>query len=256
MRTKILLSLCCLWFISPAFAVDHNNIDAGRPLDFDDAEAIAYGEKSVEVGASLVQPGRGSTGAIGSVELLYGVAKNSHVGVDFDPRYATGNGVRRGDFGDVGVNFLHNFNREYGTVPALSLRADAYLPTGRDSRGVDFRLRGIASRHFRQYDRLHLNLDLNVNNSAAANERSVMPGVILGYSHPLGYPTRFDQTLVAQIGYRANETKNAAGITSIGIGLRRQISVDSVFDVGLVSELTGGANREKIRLTAGYSKAF
>ncbi len=54
MRTKILLCpLCSLWFISPAFAVDHNNIDADRPLDFDDAEAIAYREKSIEVGASL-----------------------------------------------------------------------------------------------------------------------------------------------------------------------------------------------------------
>ena len=213
-----LCALCSLWFISPVLAVDHNNIDAGRPLNFDDAEAIAQGEKSLEIGAALSQSQRGKTGIQGNVGLLYGL-KNSQVGLDFNPRYTTENGTRRGDFGDVGLSYLHNFNREYGAVPALSLRADAYLPAGRNSRGVDFRLRGIASRHFRRYDRLHLNLDLNVDNGVKINERSIFSGVMLGYSHPLGYPTRFDQTLVAQIGYRANESKNAAGIASLSLGL-------------------------------------
>ncbi len=35
-----------------AFAIDHNNIDAGRPLGFDDAEAVAYRERAVEAGIS------------------------------------------------------------------------------------------------------------------------------------------------------------------------------------------------------------
>lgn len=255
MKIAFLCAAFSFGFTMLAFAADHNNVDAGSPLNFDDAEAIAQGERTLELGGSLSVPRRGKVGVAGSVELLYGL-RNSQVGVDLDPRYTTESGMRRGDVGDVGVSYLHNFNREYGNVPAFAVRADAYLPTGRDSRGVDFRLRGIASRQFRQYDRLHLNLDLNLDNRASAAQRRFQPGVIVGYSHPLGYPTRFDRTLVAEVGFRANEDKNAGGLATVGIGVRQQISVRSVMDLGLSGELSGGPNREKLRLAVGYSTAF
>lgn len=248
-------------FSLPAGAVDHNNLDAGRPLDFDDADSIAYREKAFEIGAAIVKPKNGKTGVEGSAEFLYGFAKNSHLSLDIDPRYASENGAgRRFDVGDVGIGLFHSLNREYGNTPALAIRADAYLPTGRDSEGVDFRVRGIASKHLGQYDRVHLNLDLTVNNSAAPGERKMQPGVVLGYSRPLGYPTRFDRTLVAQLGYRANPQSGASGITNIGIGLRQQITVRSVLDIGLTSDIAGGApggaNREGLKLVAGYSTQF
>ena len=46
--TIALSTMFALGATLPGFAVDHNNIDAGRPLDFDDAEAIAYREKALE----------------------------------------------------------------------------------------------------------------------------------------------------------------------------------------------------------------
>ncbi len=262
MKTQILMASFAFLSALPALAVDHNNLDAGRPLDFDDAESIAFREKSFEFGAAVVKLKSGKVGVEGAAELLYGFARNSHISLDFDPKYVSENGggapsgSERGDFGDVGIGVFHNFNREYGKTPAFSVRADAFLPTGRDSRGVDFRVRGIASKQFRQYDRLHLNVDLHANNRAAPNERNFQPGVILGYSHPLGYPTRFDRTLVAQIGYRANELSGQSGITTLGVGLRQQVSVRSVFDVGVTSDVSGGANREAFKLIAGYSTQF
>lgn len=36
---------------NPVFANDHNNLDSGRPLSFDDAESIGFGEQSIEFGA-------------------------------------------------------------------------------------------------------------------------------------------------------------------------------------------------------------
>ena len=42
---------------APARAVDHNNLDAGRPLRFDDAEPLAFREQSLELGFSLGLPG-------------------------------------------------------------------------------------------------------------------------------------------------------------------------------------------------------
>lgn len=243
---------------TPVFAVDHDNVDAGRPLDFDDAETIAYNEKAIEFGASLAKPKDGKLGFGGEVEYLYGFAKNWHLNVGLDPEYASENGAnRRFNVGDVSLGVQHNFNRETESSPAFGFRVDTLLPTGRDSEGVDFRLRGIASRKFGQYGRLHLNADLSINNDPQAGERKMLPGVVLGYSQPLGFPTRFDRSLVAQVGYRAAPERDESGIVNIGIGLRQQVTPQSVFDIGIKSDISGGgSDRESYRLIAGYSTAF
>ena len=151
----------------------------------------------------------------------------------------------------------HNFNRETVSSPAFGFRAELNLPTGRQARGLDGRLRGIASRKFGRYGRLHLNADLGFNGSARPNERELLPGAILGYSVPLGFPTRFNRTLLAQIGYRAAPEKGDDCLINIGIGLRQQVSPRSVFDIGIKSDIAGsGEGRENFRLVAGYSTAF
>ena len=49
-------------FTNPVFANDHNNLDSGRPLSFDDAESIGFGEQSIEFGGSLVFPENSNLG--------------------------------------------------------------------------------------------------------------------------------------------------------------------------------------------------
>lgn len=244
-------------FAFPAHAVDHNNIDANRPLDFDDAETIAFGEKSLEYSASVVQPHGGKIGVAGDVEYLYGFKKNWQLNVGIAPSFLAGNsGSRRADVGDLTLGVQRNFNRETEKMPAFGVRVDAILPTGRESRGVVFRLRGIASRKLGAYGRLHLNLDYDLNSRARDGESSTRSGVILGYSQPLGFPRRFDRTFVAQIGYRENERRGESGITNVGVGVRQQVTPRSVFDVGVKSDIAGGANRARFQLIAGYSTAF
>ena len=254
MKPLFFVALCALAL--PAGAVDHDNIDAGRPLDFDDAETIAFRERAFEFGAALDASGK--VGVEGEAEFLVGFAKNWHASVGIDPSLASQNGDdREFDVGDVELSVQHNFNRETESTPAFGLRADAFFSTGRDSSGVDFRLRGIVSRGAGRYGRLHLNADLGVNNSPRDGERRTQPGVIVGYSQPLGFPTRFNRTLVAQVGYRAAPEKNENGILNVGIGLRQQVTPRSVFDIGVTSDLAGGGDeREKLRLIAGYSTAF
>lgn len=262
-RVLLAFALVVEWPLTQAvYAVDHNNIDATRPLDFDDANSIAYREKAFEVGAALGKPRGGKTGLDGSVEYLYGFAPNTHLSFDFNPSYLSDTGrssgqsnVRRLDTGNVRVGLFHNFNREYGSTPALGGRIDAYLLTGRNSSGVDLRLRAIATKQFRQFDKLHLNLDLRLN-SGDNGERRTQPGVILGYSHPLGLPTSFDKTLVAQVGFRASDQRGEAGILNLGLGMRQQVSPRNVLDFGVTSDLAGGASRQPIRLVAGYSTQF
>lgn len=244
----------------PARAVDHFNIDANRPLSFDDAESIAFGEMSLEVGAALTLPNERDVGGAFDVEFLYGFAPNTHFNIGIDPVIGGRADSEDTDFdpGDLSVGIFHNFNREYGNTPAFAVRADTYFPTGDDSEGVDFRLRGIASKTVGQYDRLHMNLDLNVNTDTDEDERSVVPGLVLGYSRPLGYPRRFNQTGLAELGVRLGDEEGTDAVVTAGIGLRQQVDYQSVLDIGLQGELATGEDdqRDQLRLVVGYSTAF
>jgi hypothetical protein len=244
----------------PARAVDHNNIDAGRPLRFDDADAIAFREQALEFGLGLGLPRRSPLGLRLDAEYLYGFARNSHLSVGFEPSLGgrAGEESTAFDFGDVELGLFHNFNRQYGNTPAFSLRGDVFLPSGRDSRGVGFRLRGIASKQAGQYGTAHLNVDLNANPSAGRGEREFFPGVTLGYTRPLGYPTRFDTTGLAELSVQAGEKSGTGPVIGIGIGLRKQVTVRSVLDVGLQSDLirVNGAPGDRMRFVVGYSTGF
>lgn len=264
MKTNWIGRLLPLWLVLtlfvPAVAVDHNNVDAGRPLSFDDAEAVAYGERAVEAGFGAVSPFRRKPGLSLGAEFLYGFALNTHLGLDVDA--ATGGRAGSPENGfeveSVGLNVFHNFNREYGRVPAFSLRGDVSLPTEESRDGLEIRLRGIASRALVQYDRLHLNMDGVLATSPEPGERRFRPGLILGYTRPLGYPRRFHTTGVAEVAVRASERKGAGAVGSLGLGLRRQVTVRSVVDVGVRSDAVASsrAPHDSLVVTAGYSIGF
>lgn len=260
MRWLTGLLLVVLLPAGPASGVDHNNLDAERPLSFDDAEPIAYRERAVEGGLVLRDPRGRSLGLKAHTEFLYGLAMNSHVSLGLSPAIGgRADSERTGpDLGDLSVGAFHNFNREYNGTPAFALRGDLSLPTGRDSRGVGVRLRGIASRRVGQYGRLHVNLDLKFETDARRGEREFQPGLILGYSRPVGYPRRFDRTLIAEVGVQAGPRSGTGPVILTGVGLRQQVTPRSVLDLGLGSDLagSGGVPRDTIRLIAGYSTAF
>ena len=251
--------ILALSFQIDAAAVDHNNVDAGRPLSFDDAEPIAYREVSLETGISGVSP-NGERAEMGlSSEILYGFALNTHAGIDVDAA-ALG---RAGSFKieDVRFNILHNFNREFDNVPAFSLRGDLALPIeekDRGDRGVEVRLRGILSRALIQYDRVHVNLDGIIASNPQATERRFRPGLVLGYTKPLGYPHKFSRTLLGQISIQTPSRIGTGPIVNLGLGLRQQVSVRSVIDIGIQSDILGGggAVREDVRGVAGYSMSW
>ncbi len=248
--------------VSSARAIDHDNIDAGRPLSFDDAEAIAFRERALEVGFGLTSPYRRSGLGLGlSAEYLYGFRVNSHYSIDFNPSVGSRSesGDRRFDAGNVGIGLFHNLNRETLARPAFAVRADAYLPTGREASGIGFRLRGVMSRTFNQYGRLHVNADLNVQTSAGSGNRSILPAVTLGISRPLGYPTSFNQTGVVELGARVSQENGRGAVLYTGVGLRRQVTVRSVLDFGVQSDFAAtksGASRDNLRIVGGYSTQF
>ena len=239
-----------------AWSTDHNNIESGRPLSFDDAYSIAYGERAIELGFALDTFRRRGPDYGLKAEYKFGFAMNQDIAIAFEPHYSSSD--RRGDFGNVEIGYFHGLRREIGNAPALGYRVDFGLPTGRGSRGADLRFRGVATKAHGQYDKLHLNLDLNMATDPVAGERRHTLGAVLGYSKPLGYPRNFDQTMVAEFAINQSRMKGEGVIGSFGIGLRRQMSPRAVIDVGVSTDLftTDGAERSPLRFALGYSVSF
>ena len=75
-----------LFIAAPALAVDHDNVDAGRPLDFDDAETIAYRERAIEFGGAVFGQRGDAVAAGGSAEFLSGFARNWQLNLGVDPQ--------------------------------------------------------------------------------------------------------------------------------------------------------------------------
>jgi hypothetical protein len=246
-------------FTNPVFANDHNNLDSGRPLYFDDAESMGFGEQSIEFGGSLVFPENSNLGGEFDIEYLNGIIRNGHIIIGIDPQ--VGGRVNSDDtsfdVGNLSVGFFYNFNREYDNVPAFAIRTDLGLPTGNNARGLDFRLRGIASKTVGQFDRLHLNLDLNIKTDPDDGDRSFLPAAILGYSRPIGYPKRFDQTFLAELGVITSDNSNGGVLIRTGMGIRQQINRQGVIDFGIEGDIgTNGNDQSQLKLKIGYSFGF
>src|SRR6266852_2043527 len=75
------LALLCL-IAKPAWAIDHNNLDEGRPLRLEDAYPIAYGELSAETGARFSLNRRSPDRFAFPIEILYGAYWNLHLGLE------------------------------------------------------------------------------------------------------------------------------------------------------------------------------
>lgn len=244
---KRLVCVGALAFASLAWSNDHNNIEAGRPLTFDDAYSIAYLERAIEFGLAVdTFRRRGPTYGL-KAELKYGFAKNQDIAIAFEPHYSD----RRTELKSIEIGFFHGIRREINDAPALGYRVDVGLPTGRGQPGVEMRVRGVATMALRQYDKLHLNLDFGFSTDPASGERSIVLGAVLGYSTPLGYPQSFDQTFVAEVILEQGAVKGGGLLGSVGLGLRRQMRPTAVLDFGLSSELF-----KTVRFTAGYSMSF
>ncbi|MGI8924315.1 MAG: hypothetical protein ACR2HJ_09820 [Fimbriimonadales bacterium] len=240
--------------VSATAQTDHDNIDSGRPLSFDDAEAIAYLGKAVEFGFAGNFFKNGRPGFEFPVTLIWGGMMDTQFEVGLAARagQGAGNGVSPLD-----LSILHSFRRETRGGPAMALKAEVALPTERGDT-ASYRLRGIMTRNAGQFDRLHINVDVDFLPDAPAGTNKTLVGAVLGYTKPIGYPRHFDTTGLAEIAVRQAERRGDGAILSAGIGVRRQMTPRSVLDFGLQSDIvTGrGSNSNPLRLILGYSTGF
>ena len=78
--TTALLCVAALIAATPAFAIDHKNLDEHRPTRLEDAYPVASGEITVEAGGGFRLARRGTDQGFFPVEVLYGALPNLQIG--------------------------------------------------------------------------------------------------------------------------------------------------------------------------------
>ncbi|HXG05187.1 MAG TPA: hypothetical protein VNO23_17460 [Candidatus Binatia bacterium] len=238
-----------------ALAVDHKNLDEGRPLRLEDAYSIAHGEIALEVGAAGIFPRRGPDRAVVPVEILYGAFPNLQVSLgtqlSTDPRAIE----EPAKSGDLHLAVLYNLNQETLTLPAFGLKGALSLPTGVGSAGVDLELKGIVTRSFGDVS-LHFNAGYALLTGTARGERDGRWELVLGASYPIGAPAHTRTTLVADIFAEQSVRRGEDSLVGVEAGVRHQLTPRIVLDAGVSTELAGPADRVPLQVTVGISFGF
>ena len=254
---RIVTSALCvvLAAAAPANAIDHKNLDEGRPLRLEDAYPIANGELAIEAGAGFTLQRRGADRGLFPVELLYGPLPNLQVGIgsvlSTDPHDIED----RPKSGDLRLNALYNFNQETLALPAFAVKVGVDAPTGVDAHGFGVEAKGIVTKSVERLS-LHLNAGYEFITSSREDERDGRYKLAVGASYPVGAPRFTRATLVADVF--AEQSARHGEPTAVGteVGLRYQVTPRMVWDVGVGTEFAGPAERAKFSLNTGVSFGF
>ncbi len=258
MRTTIRGTAALLMlFLSAAsaYAIDHKNLDEGRPLRLDDAYAISTGEIAIEAGAGFRLVRRGADQGVFPVELLYGALPNLQLGVGStlftDPHEVDD----RPKSGDLHLSALYNFNQETTSLPAFGLKLGLGLPTGVDARGYSVEVKGIVTKSVERLS-LHLNAGYQFVTDSRHDERDGRYELALGFSYPVGAPRFTRATLVGDVF--AEQAVHRGESTTVGteVGVRFQLTPRLVWDIGVGTEFAGPASRSPFFATTGLSFGF
>jgi len=250
MGTVLLLMLPTL-----AAALDHDNLDPNRPIAIEDAFPVPHGEIGIEGGVLFNDRKQGPSRWIFQPQILIGAFANTQV--ELSSNIATDPSTVVGDdrSGDLSLGVLYELNTETVNVPAFAVRAGVGFPTGVNSKGIDTELTGIMTRSFGRW-RTHVNIGYTFLGAPQGNERSGVYRVIAAVSYPLGYPTSFRDTIIANVFTRQSSLVGQTNPTGVGIGLRHQVSSRIVFDAGLGTEFIGPPDRSIFFSTIGLSVGF
>ena len=256
MRKIFLITLAlCAGSTQFAQAIDHKNLDEGRPLRLEDAYPIASGEWALETGVGYSMERRSPDHAFLPVEILYGVFPNFQAGIATtlltNPRSVDGPEKS----GDVHLSGLYNFNQETIRMPAFGLKASVNLPSGVRSRGVDVEIKGLVTKSFDRLS-LHFNPAYQFIGGRNAGERRGIYKFTLGASYPIGAPMYTRTTLIGDLFTEQSIRHGESNVYGVEVGFRHQLTQRIVLDFGVGSELAGPAQRAQLFATTGISVGF
>jgi hypothetical protein len=254
-RGAPLLTLLLLAVSGPALAIDHKNLDEGRPTRLDDAYSIASGEIEVETGVGVAVGRRGAARGALPIEILFGALPNLQLGLGStlttDPR-----GVEGPDkSGNLRLGALYNFNQETLTVPAFGVRLDVGLPTGVAAHSVTVKAKGIVTRSIERLS-LHFNAAYEFVTEPRREERPGHYELVVGASYPLGAPKYTRATIIADLFTEQGIHRGEENTVGVEVGLRYQLSTRWVWDAGVATHFAGPRDRDRFVFTTGVSFGF
>jgi hypothetical protein len=255
-RTWNVWTLAVVCFLAgPVWAVDHNNLDEGRPLRLEDAYPIAYGALSAETGARVRLKRKSPDRVAFPMELLYGAYWNLQLGLGSTVATEPHAMDETEKSGDLRTFALYNFNQETLRLPAFAAKLSLDFPTGVHSRGVDTELKGIVTRSLGP-SRAHVNVGYEFVGHAGDGDRSGRYELVLGAQYPVGFPDFVNTTVLADIFTQQSVHAGESNPTGVEVGIRKQIAPLTVLDVGIGTEFAGPAERTPFFATVGVSVGF
>ena len=252
--TTILILITVFGFIgSTAHAIDHSNLDEGRPLRVEDPYSISEGEIEIEAGIGFAAERRNDDRVFIPVELLYGALPNFQIGIG--TAFSSEQTNEMAKFGDIELEALYNFNQETLRIPALGVRVGASLPTGIDSAGTILTVKGLATKSIGRLS-IHGNAAYKFLNGDEGNEEDNRLEFILGASYPIGAPGFTRLTVIGDAFTDLSVEDNDRSVVGSELGFRYQLTQRVVLDTGVGSEFAGASDRAPFYVTAGISVGF
>ena len=255
LRRALLVAVLLLGVTASAHAIDHKNLDEGRPTRLDDAYTIATGDIEIETGIGVTVGRRGASRGLFPVELLYGALPNLQVGVGTtlatDPRGIDGSDKS----GNLRLGALYNVNQETLSLPAFGVRIDVGLPTGVDANGVTLELKGIVTKSVERLS-MHFNGGYELLAEPRGRERPGRYELVLGASYPIGAPHYTRATVVADVFTEQGLHRREENTVGAEAGFRYQVTSRWVWDAGVGTEFSGPRDRQRFFFTTGLSFGF
>lgn len=232
--------------------IDYRNLDDDRPTLVEDAYAIErYAFEFLLPHAISTARGGARTHAT-VLELAYGIASGTHVGLKVPFAGAEGSSGRVWGLAGLRGFVLYNANTEGPVLPALSARVDGFVPAGPlggDVARAEVKL--IATRSF-GWHRLHINGAVGLGPDGAAPAAEGAARWWYGAALDRVF-IRNSLLLIGEVYARRDEASAPVEINA-GLGARWQWTPTLVVDVGLTRRLR--ATGPDLGVTFGLSHAF
>lgn len=229
----------------PALAAQPGDISEGAPLLVDDTTVTEAGKRSYQLPLVFESTGSGDERTRFEPQLKFGIARNLQATVTVP--LVLGSGSRTGS-GDVRLGLQGKLNDERGWLPSFGASVRVDLPSGRDSQGLDTRLKLLATKSLPGEQRVHANALFEDNQEPRPNERRNRRGFVLGYDLKLSEAT----LLMADYAYE-HALARGRHDRLLEVGVRQKVR-DGVVGLGIGSGL--GNSATDWRLAVSWQNDF
>lgn len=253
------------WFLSLILLIsaetaqaqsDFMNLENNFGVRLEDAYATAYRNREAQTYVRYERDAKGRNTTLLVPALEIGPFRNTQFSVAVPVR--VGNGDRTGT-GNIEVSGLYNFNTEGLYLPAIALAAQADIPTGLESSGLDYTLRFAATKTITRMrpTRIHANVRYtrNAQPSTQLEGSELMTERAERWVGIVGISTRLTpQTLIVVDFIREQFRLVGEMGNSVELGFRRQMTPRLVMSLGGTAGL--GEQAPPFRANIAIQQAF